>query len=515
MNDATTRSASPSAGSGHKTWFGHPSGLSTLFFTEMWERFSYYGMRALLALYMTTATTNVIMRDDGTAVANGGMGLDIGTAAAIYGLYTSLVYILALPGGWVADNLWGQRKAVWVGGWIIALGHFTMAVPSTFTFFLGLALIVCGTGLLKPNVSTIVGELYPEGGARRDAGFSVFYMGINLGALLGPLVTSFLAEGYNWHWGFGAAGVGMVLGLIQYRSRARLLGDAGLLKSADSAAQLAAKSRRFFGTFFAVIAGVVAFGYLVSSGVIPVSLTQIATVLGYSVLVIIAGYFVYLWTLGGHTREENRSLGVIFWLFLLIAVFWSGFEQAGSSLNLFARDYTDRNILGRLMPAGFLQSVNSFFIILLAPVFGSAWVWLERRKRNPSIPMKAGMGLIGLAVGFLVLAWGAANASPDNLVSPSWLVVTYFFHTVGELCISPIGLSAITKLSPSNRVGQMMGVWFVGAALGNLFAGLIAGRLENLAPAPLFHNVAVMVGVVGIVGLVAAPWVKRLIGRQG
>ena len=515
MNDATTRSASPSAGSGHKTWFGHPSGLSTLFFTEMWERFSYYGMRALLALYMTTATTNVIMRDDGTAVANGGMGLDIGTAAAIYGLYTSLVYILALPGGWVADNLWGQRKAVWVGGWIIALGHFTMAVPSTFTFFLGLALIVCGTGLLKPNVSTIVGELYPEGGARRDAGFSVFYMGINLGALLGPLVTSFLAEGYNWHWGFGAAGVGMVLGLIQYRSRARLLGDAGLLKSADSAAQLAAKSRRFFGTFFAVIAGVVAFGYLVSSGVIPVSLTQIATVLGYSVLVIIAGYFVYLWTLGGHTREENRSLGVIFWLFLLIAVFWSGFEQAGSSLNLFARDYTDRNILGRLMPAGFLQSVNSFFIILLAPVFGSAWVWLERRKRNPSIPMKAGMGLIGLAVGFLVLAWGAANASPDNLVSPSWLVVTYFFHTVGELCISPIGLSAITKLSPSNRVGQMMGVWFVGAALGNLFAGLIAGRLESLAPAPLFHNVAVMVGVVGIVGLVAAPWVRRLIGREG
>ncbi len=512
MNDATTRSAAAA----RRTWFGHPAGLSTLFFTEMWERFSYYGMRALLILYMTTATTHVILRGDGSEVVNPGMGLDAGTAAAIYGLYTSLVYIMALPGGWIADNLWGQRKAVWVGGWIIALGHFTMAVPSTFAFFLGLVFVVLGTGLLKPNVSTIVGELYPEGGARRDAGFSVFYMGINVGALLGPLITSFLAEGYNWHWGFGAAGVGMVLGLIQYRNRARLLGDAGLLKTEDGAAQLAAKSRKFFGTFFAVVVGVVAFGYLVSSGLIPVSLTGIATVLGYSVLVIIAGYFVYLWTVGGHTREENRRLGVIFWLFLLIAVFWSGFEQAGSSLNLFGRDYTDRNILGWLMPAGFLQSVNSFFIILLAPVFGSAWVWLERRKRNPSIPMKAGMGLIGLAAGFFVLAWGAANADPESgsLVSPAWLVVTYFFHTVGELCISPIGLSAITKLSPVNRVGQMMGVWFVGAALGNLFAGLVAGRLVDLAPAPLFQSIAMTIGIVGIVGLLAAPWVKRLLGGK-
>ena len=263
-----------------------------------------------------------------------------------------------------------------------------------------------------------------------------------------------------------------------------------------------------------MVVGVVAFGYLVSTGVIPATLAQIATVLGYGVLIIIAGYFVYLWTVGGHTREENRRLGVIFWLFLLIAVFWSGFEQAGSSLNLFARDYTDRNIMGWLMPAGFLQSVNSTFIILLAPVFGSLWVWLERRNRNPSIPMKAGLGLIGLAMGFFVLAWGAANASADNLVSPAWLVVTYFFHTVGELCISPIGLSAITKLSPVNRVGQMMGVWFVGAALGNLFAGLVAGQLVDLAPAPLFQNVAVTIGVVGIVGLLAAPWVKRLTGGR-
>ncbi len=239
-----------------KTFFGHPRGLSTLFFTEMWERFSYYGMRALLTLFMTTATIG----------ANPGLGFDVATAGAIYGLYTSLVYILALPGGWVADNLWGQRKAIWVGGWIIAAGHFTMAIPGKVTFFLGMIFIICGTGLLKPNVSTVVGELYPEGGARRDAGFSVFYMGINLGALLGPLVTGFLGEGNAWHWGFGAAGVGMVLGLIQYRLGAGYLGEAGTLRTDDTPAQLAAKSRRFFGAFFGIVAAIAAFGYLVSAG---------------------------------------------------------------------------------------------------------------------------------------------------------------------------------------------------------------------------------------------------------
>ena len=487
---------------GQNTFFGHPRGLATLFFTEMWERFSYYGMRALLTLFMTTATLE----------ANPGLGLDVATAGAIYGLYTSLVYILALPGGWVADNLWGQRKAVWVGGWIIAAGHFTMAIPTTFTFFLGMAFIICGTGLLKPNVSTVVGELYPEGGARRDAGFSLFYMGINLGAFFGPLVTGFLGEGHHWHWGFGAAGVGMVFGLIQFRRGAHYLGTAGLLRTTDTPERLAAKSRKFFGTFFAVVAALVAFGYLVSSGVIPLTLTQIATTLGYGVLIIVGLYFVYLWTLGGHTAAESRRMGVIFWLFLLIAIFWSGFEQAGTSLNLFARDLTNRVIFGWETPASWLQSINPIFIIIGAPLFGSLWVWLERRNADPSIPMKAGLGLTGLAAGFFVLSWGAANASTDHLVSPAWLVVTYFLHTVGELCISPIGLSAITKLSPGRRVGQMMGIWFVGAALGNLFAGLVAGQLETMMPHELFRTVAMIVGVAGIVALVLAPQVKKLAG---
>ena len=482
------------------TFFGHPRGLSTLFFTEMWERFSYYGMRALLILYMTTATVG----------ANPGMGLDVATAGAIYGLYTSLVYILALPGGWVADNLWGQRKAVFVGGCIIAAGHFSMAVPSDVTFFLGLGLIIIGTGLLKPNVSTVVGELYPEGGARRDAGFSVFYMGINIGAFMGPLITGFLGEGYHWHWGFSAAGVGMVLGLIQYKKGATYLGEAGLLKTSDTPEVVAHKTRIFFGGFFALVGAILAFGFLVSTQVIPLTLTEIARYLGYSVLVLVAIYFVYLWTAGGHTSEENKRLGVIFWLFLLVAVFWSGFEQAGSSLNLFAAQLTERDVLGWEMPASFLQSVNPILIILMAPLFGALWVWLEKRNADPSIPVKAALGLLGLAMGFFVLSWGAANATPGNLVSPSWLVVTYFLHTCGELAISPVGLSAITKLSPTNRVGQMMGIWFVGAALGNLFAGLVAGMLESLAPFALFRTVAMTIGGVGLVALLASPAVKRL-----
>ena len=488
--------------SGEKTFLGHPRGLATLFFTEMWERFSYYGMRALLTLFMTTATIE----------ANPGLGFDVATAGAIYGLYTSLVYILALPGGWVADNLWGQRKAIWVGGWIIAAGHFTMAVPGNATFFLGLSFIICGTGLLKPNVSTIVGDLYPEGGARRDAGFSVFYMGINLGAFFGPLVTGYLGEGYQWHWGFGAAGVGMVLGLIQFRRGQPYLGDIGHLRTEKSAEEVAAMSRKFFGTFFSIVGAVGAFGFLVYNGTLPFTVTQIAQTLGYSVLVVVALYFVYVWTAGGHTSEENKKMAVIFWLFLMIAVFWSGFEQAGTSLNLFARDLTDRTIFGSEIPASTLQSINAGFIILLAPLFGMLWVALEARQVNPSIPMKAGLGLIGLAMGFFVLAWGAASATPDNLVSPNWLVVTYFLHTVGELCISPIGLSAITKLSPKRRVGQMMGVWFVGAALGNLFAGLVGGQLESMLPTDLFRTVALITGGVGVVALVVSPQVKKLMG---
>jgi POT family proton-dependent oligopeptide transporter len=487
---------------GGKQWFGHPRGLATLFFTEMWERFSYYGMRALLMLFMTTTIANA---------ENPGLGMDVARAAAIYGLYTSMVYLLALPGGWVADNIWGQKRAVFVGGCIIAAGHFSLAFPSTSTFYLGLVLIVIGTGLLKPNISTIVGDLYPEGGARRDAGFSVYYMGINLGAFLGPTFCSFFGEGYSWHLGFSLAGIGMVLGLIQYRFGAKYLVGAGDLKIVASPEVLAKRNRTFLSIFAAVVALIGLGVWLGVRGILPVTLQQVAAAIGSSIVALAILYFAYLLIAGGYDKQEKKHLLVIFWIFILAAVFWSGFEQAGSSMNLFAFDLTNRHVFGWEMPAGWLQNINPIFIIIFAPVFGSLWVWLAKRKANPSIPAKFAVALLAVAGGFFVLSWGAANASPDHRVSMAWLVVTYFFHTVGELCLSPVGLSSITKLSPRDRVGQMMGIWFVATALGNLFAGLMAGQLKDLAPSALFWNVAMLTAGAGIAALLVSPLIKRLI----
>lgn len=494
----------PSSG---QQWFGHPRGLSTLFFTEMWERFSYYGMRALLVLFMTAPL----------AVDNPGFGFADGQATAIYGLYTFFVYVLSLPGGWIADNLWGGKKAVFVGGCIIALGHFTMAaplvgLPEMPTFFLGLIFVVLGTGLLKPNVSAIVGDLYPEGGARRDAGFSIFYMGINIGAILGPLLCGIVGEGYNWHLGFSLAGIGMLLGLVQYKVGERHLLGAGQLETEEPKEVVRTKEKKFYGIAAVFALVVVLFGYLMSSGTIGLSLEQLAGSLGVVVVIITICYFGYIIFAGGHNPLERKRLGVIFWLFILAALFWSGFEQAGSSLNLFARDLTDREMFGTLVPASTLQLINPLFIVIFAPIFGATWVWLAQRNANPSIPVKFGLGLLGLAAGFFVLSWGSANASIDNPVSPSWLIVTYFLHTCGELCLSPVGLSSMTKLAPRSRVSQMMGIWFVAAALGNLFAGLMAGMIEDLPPAQLFSFVAMIVGGGGVVALLASPFVRKLMG---
>ncbi|MEL6443355.1 MAG: peptide MFS transporter [Bacteroidota bacterium] len=507
--------ASDSIGAG-RAWFGHPRGLSTLFFTEMWERFSYYGLRAILVLFMTAAMT----------LENPGFGFGEGQANAIVGLYLFFVYVLSLPGGWVADNVWGQKRAIFVGGIIIALGHFTMAgpmvgLPEQPTFFLGLALVAIGTGFLKPNVSTIVGDLYPEGGARRDAGFSVFYMGINIGAMLGPLLCGAIGEGFslfgftyagNWHLGFSLAGFGMLLGLIQYRLGAKHLDGVGDAPRDTPPNTLSQRERSFYLASAAAVIVLGLFGALMVSGVIGLSLEQIAGGLGGVVVALVAAFFAYIVFFGGHSAEEKKRLGVIAWLFVLAALFWSGFEQASTSLNLFARDLTDRNILDAVIPASTLQLINPLFIIILAPVFGSLWVWLSKRNANPSIPVKFGMGLLGLSVGFFVLAWGSANATPESPVSPSWLIVTYFFHTCGELCLSPVGLSSMTKLAPKNRVGQMMGIWFVAAALGNLIAGLVAGQLESLPASDLFSSVAMFVGGGGVIALLVSPFVKRLMG---
>jgi POT family proton-dependent oligopeptide transporter len=481
-------------------WFGHPRGLSTLFFTEMWERFSYYGMRALLVLFMTNA------------VATGGMGMDDVTATAIYGLYTAAVYVVALPGGWIADHLLGLRRAVFWGGTVIALGHFTLAIPNIFAFYTGLMLIVIGTGLLKPNISAIVGDLYPEGGARRDAGFSIYYMGINVGGFLGPLVCGYLGEEIDWHLGFGAAGVGMVLGLIQYSLGRRHLGDAGELRPEMKAPEKrAASSRALVRALEAVVGVVLVAGSLQAIGAIRLSLVGFVDWTGLFIVSVAGFYLLYVVLFGGLTTVEKKRIGVIAVCFLAAACFWSGFEQAGSSMNLFAERLTDRVIGGWEMPASWLQSVNGVFIIVLAPLFSALWIWLG--SRNPSIPAKMAYGLMFLGVGFAVLAWGSVNATLENPVSPVWLVVTYFFHTIGELCLSPIGLSSITRLSPGRYVGQMMGIWFMGAALGNLVAGRVAGLIESLPLPQLFGSVTMFSVGTGLILLLFSKPLRGWIGN--
>jgi len=481
-------------------WFGHPRGLSTLFFTEMWERFSYYGMRALLVLFMTNA------------VATGGMGLDDVTATAIYGLYTAAVYVVALPGGWIADHLLGLRRSVFWGGTVIAVGHFTLAIPNVIAFYTGLTLIIIGTGLLKPNISAMVGDLYPEGGARREAGFSIYYMGINLGGFLGPLVCGYLGEAVDWHLGFGAAGIGMVLGLIQYSFGGRHLGAAGELRPEMAVpAKRSAATRALVRTIEAIVGLLLIAAALQSIGVIHLSLVGFVDWTGLFIVLLAGSYLLYVVLFGGLTTVEKKRVGVIAVCFLAAACFWSGFEQAGSSMNLFADRLTDRIVNGWEMPASWLQSVNGVFIILLAPLFSALWIWLG--ARNPSIPGKMGFGLIFLGIGFAVLAWGSVNATLETPVSPVWLVVTYFFHTVGELCLSPIGLSSITRLSPARYVGQMMGIWFMGAALGNLVAGRVAGLIESLPLPQLFGSVTMFSVGTGLILLLFTKPLKGWIGN--
>ena len=485
------------AGPDAAEWFGHPRGLSTLFFTEMWERFSYYGMRALLVLFMTDL------------VASGGLGMTDVTATAIYGLYTFAVYAVALPGGWIADRLTGQRRAVLIGGVVIAVGHLTLAIPTLATFYLGLVLIVLGTGLLKPNVSAMVADLYPEGGARRDAGFSLFYMGINVGAFVGPFVCGTLGETVNWHLGFSVAGVGMLLGLAQYVWGWRYLGDAGLLRHQDGDDPGRAW-RSFWWGIGVVVASVLGVTLLQRGGVLSLSVLNVAQGTGITIAGLVVLYFLYIFLYGRLSNDERRRVALIPVLFVAAALFWSGFEQAGSSMNLFAERLTDRTVFGMEAPATWLQSVNPLFIILLAPVFGSLWVRLG--SKNPSIPAKLAYGLLLLGLGFLVLAWGSTFATDGTLVSPMWLIVTYFFHTIGELCLSPVGLSSITKLAPKRLVGQMMGIWFMAAALGNLLAGLVAGLIESLALPQLFGAVGLIVAVGGVLMLLASGLIRRLAG---
>ncbi len=489
---------------GQQQIFGHPRGLMTLFFTEMWERFSYYGMRALLVLFMADQ------------VMNGGMGLDDRSATAIYGIYTALVYVVALPGGWMADRLLGAQRAVFVGGSIIMCGHFVLAIPSTYAFFIGLLLVIAGTGLLKPNVSAVVGELYPQGDPRRDGGFSIFYMGINLGAAFGPLICGTLAQSpnYGWHWGFAAAGVGMLFGLIQFRMTRHYLGTAGLHPSSSGDAAVDAQNRKKGWMMVGIaVAAIVIFVAIALSGTIalnPVTISQQTTyvIIGMSVL-----FFGYVLLLGGLTSDEKQRTVALIILLMGCAMFWSGFEQAGSSLTFFADRYTQLEFSWFSIPSTWFQSVNAIFIIMFAPVFAWLWVALARRNLNPSSPAKFGFGLILLAAGFLVMVGASSIVASGDKAMPTWLIMTYLLHTFGELALSPVGLSVTTKLAPRRYVGQMMGMWFMASALGNLIAGQIAGEFdaENIAAFPdQYMQIVMTAGGAGLILLLFSKRVKKL-----
>jgi POT family proton-dependent oligopeptide transporter len=489
-----------------RSFFTHPRGLNTLFFTEMWERFSYYGIRPLLVLFMTAA------------LADGGFGFDRSQASAIVGIYAASVYLASLPGGWIADRWLGLRRAISAGAVLIALGHLAIALSSVLSkpaFFAGLVFIVMGTGLLKPNISAIVGDLYPDGGARRDAGFSIFYMGINVGALIAPLITGYLGERVGWHYGFGAAGVGMLIGLITFRMRAAsTLGPLGVLPSGTPQQQQTVKRATFVGVGIIMLVVLLAM-----TGRVTINPVAVGEQMRNVILAMAVGYFAYLFLFAGLDGNEKKRIAVILVLFVFSTIFWSAFEQAPTSLNLFAADFTDRNLFGWEVPILWLQSVNSFFVITLAPVFAALWVTMAKRGHELSSPAKFAFGLLFAGLGFylMVIASNAVIRGGDGaLVSMWWLTGSYLLQTMGELSLSPVGLSSMTKLSPRRFVGQMMGVWFMATALGNLIAGLVGGHVdpENLAEMPLlFERTAYSLFIAtAVLALLIVP-IRRMMGE--
>ncbi|HEU5398118.1 MAG TPA: peptide MFS transporter [Gammaproteobacteria bacterium] len=491
-----------------RTLFGHPLGLMNLFFTEAFERFSYYGLRAMLILYLGDAVMN----------HRGGLALSDKQAAGIYALYVGFVYLLALPGGWIADRLIGQQRSVFWGAILIAAGQFSLALPTGGLPFacLGLVLIVLGTGLLKPNVSVIVGQLYPEGGVRRDAGFSIFYSGINLGAFVAPLPVSYLAETYNWHWGYLLCGCVMLGGAFWFHSTRHWLAGAGAAPShSGDVAHDARVLRRGWTAVALSMALLALLGTALWRGWLSFNVTTAADYTGWGIFTAAVLFFAYILVFGGLTGVEKKRVVVIFLLFAGAALFWTGFEQAGSSLNIFGDRYTDRDVLGYVFPAGWFQSVQPFFIITLSPFVGYLWIRLAAKNLNPSTPVKFALGLLFMALGFLVMVGAARVVVHGALATPYWLIVTYFFHTVGELCLSPVGLSAVTKLAPPRYVSQMMGTFFMGLSLGNVFAGLMGGKLDpsQLSQMPDVFMQIVYLGVgAGLVFLVFTPSIRKLIG---
>ncbi len=481
----------------------HPKGLFILFFAEMWERFSYYGMRALLVLYLTKHFL-----------------FDKQEAYGLYGAYTTLVYITPVIGGILADRYLGPRKAVLIGAILLVLGHLGMAVEGEPVldaadrsatvmniFYMSLALIIAGVGFLKANISTIVGELYKKGDERRDGAFTIFYVGINLGAFGGSLIAGYLGETYGWKYGFGLAGIGMLAGLIVFMWGKPLLEGAGespnpeLLKKKRFAG-LSTEWLIYLGTFLATI---FIWWVVRDQGTVGV-------LLGLAGLIVVS-YILYrsVFTLKPHAR--NRIIAAMF-LISVQVLFWGLFEQAGSSLSLFTDEAVDRNIMGQEIKTSVFQSLNAMYIVLLGPLFAALWVWLGKRGLDPSAPAKFGLGVIQLGLGFLVLVWGA-SAAGSNLTPVIFIFLIYLLHTTGELCLSPVGLSAMTRLSTPNMVGLIMGTWFLASGAGNFVASMIAqataaegGGTEQVLS--VYSNVGWMAVAVGVGLIVISPLIKKM-----
>ncbi len=488
----------PQSGSAQdRAFFGQPRALSTLFFTEMWERFSYYGMRALLVLYLTAP----LVSGDGKEV---GLGIDDGTAIAIYGAYSGLVYLTPIAGGWIADRLVGPRNTVLYGGIVIALGHYFMAAPTVITFWIGLLLIALGTGALKPNISAMVGDLYDEEDTRRDAGFSLFYMGINIGSFFAPIVTGWAQTTYGFHAGFAIAGVGMTLAVIQY-----VLGWKNFRGVGAKAPNPATSHER--NRFFLVIAGsvvaVVLIAYLLGLVAKGDFIDHMASAITIFILIVPFVYFYQLFRRKDYTPRERSHVRAFVWVFLAAAAFWMVFEQSGSTLNLFADNVTNLNIGSWAMPAAWLQSANPLFIIIFAPVFAAAWTKLADRAPRTSI--KFAIGLVGVGISVLILVI-PMSAYQDNGSKAAiwWILTTYLLQTWAELFLSPTGLSATSKLAPEGASGQMLALWVLATSVGTTVGGQI-GKYTADNPVNTFIVSGTIPIVVAVVTLVIHKWINR------
>ena len=488
------------------SFFGHPRGLATLFFTEMWERFSYYGMRAILILYMVDK------------VAHGGLGFGDAKAGSIYGLYTSMVYLLCLGGGWIADRVTGQRRAVLIGGILIAAGEFCLVMPSGIFFYAGLVLLMLGTGLLKGNASTIVGQLYSKSDVRRDSGFSIFYMGINTGALIAPIFCGWVGERISWRWGFGLAGIGMLAGLVQYVMGYKHLGSAGLHPASTGDAVRDRKQRNNALLAVGCVLGAVALLAILSAiGVVPIAATQVGDALGWIELAIAIVVFSWLLLGGGWSAEERKRSAAVLVLFVASVLFWASFEQAGSTLNLFAERSTNRALPFpapfNVFPASWFQTVQPIFVVALSPVFAWIWLALGRRKKEPPSPAKFALGLLFAGLAFAILVQPASRVAFGEQAAMWWLIGTYLLQTLGELCLSPIGLSATSKLAPDRAAGFMMGIWFLSISIGNWLAGNAVALSVNMSMPTLFGDVALFsIAAAAVLAVLIRPTVKLMSG---